>query len=99
MLGYDDKRAFFRMMMNSPCTLSVQGDPSVSRITAVCRDISATGMSFEMDEKVDIGTEMEVAIESTNSQISSLSALVRVVRIFEETDGNHVVGAEVLKMM
>lgn len=99
MLGYDDKRAFFRMMMNSPCVLSVKGQGAGQRITAVCRDISATGMSFELDEQVEIGSEMEVAIESTSSQISSLSALVRVVRIIEETDGNLLVGAEVIKMM
>lgn len=99
MLGYDDKRAFFRMMMNSPCTLFVKDNNATQRYSAVCKDISATGMSFELDEMLDIGTEMEVAIESTSTQISSLSAIVRIVRAFEERDGNFVVGAEVLKMM
>jgi len=99
MLGYDDKRAFFRMMMNSPCTLLVNDAGGKSKISAVCRDISATGMSFEVSESLPEGAEIEVNIESTSTQISSLRALVRMVRQFEETDGNYVVGTEVIKMM
>lgn len=99
MLGYDDKRAFFRMMMNSPCTLFVNDNGASSRISALCRDISATGMSFEVSEALPVGAEMEVNIESTSTQISSLCALVKIVRQFEESDGNYVVGSEVVKMM
>lgn len=99
MLGYDDKRAFFRMMMNSACTITVSNIDSRQKYSALCRDISATGMSFELDELLDIGTEMEVAIESTSDSISSLAAIVKVVRAYEQRDGNFVVGAEVIKMM
>ena len=99
MLGYDDKRAFFRMMMNSPCTLVVSGEAGRNKLSAVCRDISATGMSFEVSEALNVGDEMEVSIESNSAQISSLCALVRIVRQFEESDGNYVIGTEVVKMM
>ena len=99
MLGYDDKRAFFRMMMNSPCTLLVSDEGANSKVSALCRDISATGMSFEVSDALTVGAEMEVNIESTSTQISSLCALVKVVRQYEETDGNYLVGAEVIKMM
>lgn len=99
MLGYDDKRAFFRMMMNSPCTLIVSDTGTGSKISALCRDISATGMSFEVPEALPEGSEMEIHIESTSTQISSLSALVKVVRQYEQSDGNYLVGTEVIKMM
>lgn len=99
MLGYDDKRAFFRMLMNSPCTLLVNDDGGINKVSAVCRDISATGMSFEVDQELTIGDEMEVAIESTSTTISSLSAIVKIVRQYEESDGCFVVGTEVIKMM
>jgi hypothetical protein len=56
-------------------------------------------MSFEVSESLPADVEMEVNIESTSTQISSLHALVKVVRQFEENDGNYVVGAEVIKMM
>lgn len=99
MLGYDDKRAFFRMMMNSPCILFVNDNGTMSRVSALCRDISATGMSFEVDQALVIGAEMEVSIESTSTQISSLSAIVKIVRQYEGSDGNYIVGTEVVKMM
>lgn len=99
MLGYDDKRAFFRMMMNSPCEINLRDDESSRGLSAVCRDISATGMSFELDEPIEMGAEVEVAIESTNSQIASLSALAKVVRSYQLEDGNYVVGVEILQMM
>ena len=50
MLGYDDKRNFFRMMVNSPCQLQITDDESSRTMQAMCRDISATGMSLEVDE-------------------------------------------------
>ena len=99
MLGYDDKRAFFRMMMNSPCTLNINDESAGSKISALCRDISATGMSFEVTEALPAGAEMEVNIETTSAQISSLCALVKIVRQIEESDGNYLVGTEVIKMM
>jgi hypothetical protein len=47
----------------------------------VCKDISATGMSFEIEESsVEMGTKVNVYIESTNSQIPSLTADTKVVR-------------------
>ena len=98
MLGHDDKRAFFRMILNSPCELRIRGDDSGATISAICKDISAVGMSLELSEPVSIGTEMDVAIESSNSQFSSLSALVKVVRAFEQDEGNQVVGVEIIKM-
>ena len=51
MLGYDDKRNFFRMMLNSPCELVVSDEESTRTLQAVCKDISATGMSFEVEEE------------------------------------------------
>ena len=49
MLGYDDKRNFFRMMVNSPCQLQITDDESSRTMQALCKDISATGMSLEVD--------------------------------------------------
>lgn len=99
MLGYDDKRAFFRMMMNSPCTLLVNDAGTMQKVSATCRDISATGMSFEVPQALQIGSEMEVNIESTSSQISSLCAIVKIVRQYEESESIFVVGTEVVQMM
>ncbi|WP_421134385.1 PilZ domain-containing protein [Alteromonas sp. A079] len=99
MLGYDDKRNFFRMMVNSPCQLEVTDDESSRTMQAMCKDISATGMSLEVDEpSIEIGTQVSVAIESSSSQIPSLAALATVVRCEPDTDSSCVVGVEITEM-
>ncbi|WP_166422890.1 PilZ domain-containing protein [Paraglaciecola sp. 20A4] len=99
MLGYNDKRNFFRMMVNSACEIVVNDDESSRTLPAVCKDISATGMSFEVDEhSVEIGTMVDVYIESTNSQIPSLSAKARVVRSECSEDKTCVIGVEITEM-
>jgi len=92
MLGYDDKRNFFRMMVNSPCQLQITDDES-------SRDISATGMSLEVDEpSIEVGTQVSVAIESSSSQIPSLAALATVVRCEPESESSCIIGVEISQM-
>lgn len=99
MLGYDDKRNFFRMMVNSPCQLQIIDDESSRILQAVCKDISATGMSLEVDESsIEIGAEVSVSIDSTSPQIPSLSAVATVVRCVPESDTSCVVGVEITEM-
>ncbi|WP_420935821.1 PilZ domain-containing protein [Alteromonas sp. A081] len=99
MLGYDDKRNFFRMMVNSPCQLQVTDDESSRTMQAMCRDISATGMSLEVDEPaIEVGTRISVAIESSSSQIPSLAALANVVRCEPATDASCIIGVEITQM-
>ncbi|MDP5029421.1 MAG: PilZ domain-containing protein [Paraglaciecola sp.] len=99
MLGYDDKRNFFRMMINSPCEIVVSDDESTRSLQTVCKDISATGMSFELDESsLEIGTFVNVHIASTSSQIPSLSASARVVRCEANGENSCVIGVEIIEM-
>ena len=99
MLQYDDKRNFFRMMLNSACEIQVIDDESSRSLQAVCKDISATGMSFEVEEQsIELGTKVEVSIESTSSQIPSLSAKAKVVRCDKNTENSCVIGVEILEM-
>ncbi|MFT4995381.1 MAG: c-di-GMP-binding flagellar brake protein YcgR [Paraglaciecola sp.] len=99
MVGYDDKRKFFRMMVNSTCELVVNDDESSRSIQAVCKDISATGMSFEVeDESIELGTQVEVYIESISAQIPSLSASAKVVRCESDITNTCIVGVEITEM-
>jgi hypothetical protein len=66
---------------------------------AMCRDISATGMSLEVDEPaIEVGTQISVAIESSSSQIPSLAAIANVVRCEPETDASCIIGVEITQM-
>jgi hypothetical protein len=99
MLGYDDKRNFFRMMVNSVCELKIKEDESTRTAQAVCKDISASGMSFELEESaVELGTLINVYIESTNSQIPSLTADTKVVRCDSVDDNSCSIGVEIIEM-
>ena len=99
MLGYDDKRNFYRMMVNSPCQVSLVEHPSTQLMNAVCRDISATGMSIELESKgLENGTLLEITIESNNDQIPSLVAKAKVVRCDLLADESCLVGVEISEM-
>lgn len=99
MIGYDDKRNFFRMMVNSACELVVNDDESSRSVQAVCKDISATGMSFEVEEEsIELGTQVEVHIESTSAQVPSLCASAKVVRFESGTGNTCVIGVEITEM-
>lgn len=99
MLSYDDKRNFYRMMVNSPCQVSKLDQPSSPTINAVCKDISATGMSLELDaNEVDVGAMLEISIESNSEQIPSLIAKAKVVRCDNQDDDACLVGVEINEM-
>ena len=99
MIGYDDKRKFYRMMINSPCKLSLMDAPTSASLQAICRDISATGMLLEVEHNnLSLGTKVQVQIESSNEQFPSLSATATVVRV-EPADNNVcVLGVEIIDM-
>jgi ABC-type hemin transport system substrate-binding protein len=99
MIGYDDKRNFFRMMVNSTCELVITDEESSRSVQAVCKDISAIGMSLEIEEEsIELGTQVEVNIESTSAQIPSLSASAKVVRCESGTANTCIIGVEITEM-
>jgi c-di-GMP-binding flagellar brake protein YcgR len=99
MLGYDDKRNFYRMMVNSPCQVILVEQPSKPAISAICRDISATGMSLEVETtEIETGALMEITIDSNNDQIPSLIAKAKVIRSDEHGENMMLVGVEISEM-
>ena len=99
MLGYEDKRNFYRMMVNSPCEVRLQEQPSMTNISAVCRDISATGMSLELDiPSLELGSLVDITIESNSEQLATLEAKAKVVRCEAGEDNTCLVGVEISEM-
>ncbi|MFT6777494.1 MAG: c-di-GMP-binding flagellar brake protein YcgR [Paraglaciecola sp.] len=88
MTFHENKRQFLRTMVNSECNLKIMAADSSRSLRAVCKDISATGMSIDIHEKsVKTGTKVKVHIKSTNSLFPSLTADTKVVHC-EEVDVN-----------
>ena len=99
MVGYDDKRNFYRMMVNSPCQVEQLGQASSNLLTAVCRDISATGMSIEMESTAfAVGTNLQITVDSNNDQIPSLVATAKVVRCEKQENDVYYIGVEISEM-
>jgi len=95
MKGYDDKRNFYRMMLNSEVSVTVIDDEVNANITATCRDLSATGMAFEMDHPLSLSTHVRVKVDSPSSQVQSLDVSGRVVRIEEESANCYLIGISI----
>ena len=99
MLGYDDKRNFYRMMVNSPCQVKMLEEPSKQSLCAICRDISATGMSLEIETaELGLGALLEITIDSSNDQIPSLVVKAKVIRSDEHSESAILVGVEISEM-
>jgi c-di-GMP-binding flagellar brake protein YcgR len=92
MLSRNDKRHFFRMMVNANVQILINDPESGREITGICRDLSATGMAVEIDEPLEMGTLLHLRLESTNSSIDSLDAHAKVIRCSQESEDLYQIG-------
>jgi len=92
MINFDDKRDFYRMMLNSEVNVTVIDDEANTDLTATCRDLSATGMAIEMAQPLAMSTHVKIKLDSASHQVQSLDMRGKVVRIDEEGDGCYLIG-------
>lgn len=95
MVNPQDKRAHYRMLINSPCMLQVHTELGVEEIQARCYDISANGVLVEgTNVAFSISDEVRLFIEPSNRSLSPLHAVGRVVRIDLSNPSLHRVALE-----
>lgn len=94
---HEDKRSFFRMMINADLSVTLLDDEAGRVIDGVCRDLSATGMAIELDEPLEIGVHCRIRLDSTNVAIPPLDAIVRVHRCSAESDNAYIIGTEIVE--
>ncbi|TPH14437.1 PilZ domain-containing protein [Litorilituus lipolyticus] len=92
MNSFDDKRNFYRMMLNTEVVLTILDDEVNSQVSATCRDLSATGMAVEMEHPLEISTHVRVKVDSASSQVQALDVSGKVVRIEEESKDCYLIG-------
>ena len=86
-------------LVNSPCEVTLLDQPTTTSLSAVCRDISATGMSLELDlPSLEVGTLMDITIESQSEQLPTLEAKAKVIRCENSDDNTCLVGVEISEM-
>ncbi|RGP39509.1 PilZ domain-containing protein [Colwellia ponticola] len=92
MKGFEDKRDFYRMMLNSEVAVTVIDEEINTHMSATCRDLSATGMAFEIDHPLALSTQVNVKVDSAGSQIQALDVSGRVVRVEQESNNCYLIG-------
>lgn len=95
MKNFDDKRDFYRMMLNSEVVVTIIDDEANSQIIATCRDLSATGMAIEMEHPLELSTYVKIKLDSASDLVQALDIRGKVVRIEEECEGCYLVGISI----
>ncbi|MFB0980258.1 MAG: PilZ domain-containing protein [Alteromonadaceae bacterium] len=98
MVNFDDKRDFYRMMLNSDVTVTIIDDEANSEILATCRDLSATGMAIEMTHPLELNTNVKVSLRSANNNVQPLDVSGKIVRVTEEGNECYLVGINIAEI-
>lgn len=98
MLSVDDKRSFYRMMVNKDVTVTILDDEANSQMSAICRDLSATGMAIESSHPIELNTNVRVKIDAGTLSVPPLDAVGKIVRCVEESEENFLVGIEIVDL-
>ena len=98
MANYDDKRNFYRMMLNSEVTLTIIDDEANSKALVTCRDLSATGIAIEMQHPLDINTAVRISVQSVNNAVQPLNATGKVVRVTEDSPNCYLIGVNITEI-
>lgn len=72
---YSEKRDFIRMRVDADVVLIHEGD----QVSAVCIDLSSSGMQVEAPRSFKVGDRLYVSIDSEHSALSGLEAETEVV--------------------
>ncbi len=92
MIDFDDKRNFYRMMLNSEVEVTVIDAEANSQFTATCRDLSASGMAIEIPHPLALGTKVQVKVKSATNNVQSLDTKGKVVRVDEQSSDCYLIG-------
>lgn len=98
MVNFDDKRNFYRMMLNSEVSVTIIDDEANSTVLATCRDLSATGMAIEMSHPIELNTNVRVSVESSGDAVLPLDVKGKVVRVTEEGNERYLVGINIAEI-
>lgn len=93
-VDYSEKRDFIRMRIDAEVQL-LQADQVIS---AVCIDLSSTGMQVQAPQRFQVGDRLEVRIDSDHTALAGLHASTEVVWIADQPGGQQKFGLRILAM-
>lgn len=80
--NYQEKRDFLRMKIETAVELVLEQQTAVH---GICHDLSGGGMSVSADTAVQVGTQIEVTIQSNYGHKPMFKALTQVQRVQAQT--------------
>lgn len=92
---YAEKRDFIRMQVNAKIELKIVATGESK--TAICKDLSGMGMLLQLEQSLDIGTEVETALPSHSPEFPTFRTTARVVRS-DKSEGAYLVGLEIVRI-
>ncbi|QBF27630.1 PilZ domain-containing protein [Pseudomonas tructae] len=93
-MDHSEKRDFIRMRVDADVSLIHQGQV----ISAVCLDLSSSGMQVQAPRRFQVGDSLEVHIDSDHPALQGLKASTEVVWIADQSDGGQKLGLRILSM-
>ncbi|EZP30417.1 PilZ domain-containing protein [Pseudomonas sp. RIT288] len=91
---YSEKRDFIRMRVDADVVLIHEGD----EVSAVCIDLSSSGMQVQTPRQFAVGDRLSVRIDSEHAALSGLEAETEVVWVKAEDGDSQKLGLTILKM-
>ncbi|HEX4548367.1 PilZ domain-containing protein [Pseudomonas sp.] len=91
---YSEKRDFIRMRVDADVVLIHEGD----EISAVCIDLSSSGMQVQAPRQFAVGDRLSVRIDSDHAALSGLQADTEVVWVKAQDGDSQKLGLTILKM-
>lgn len=87
-----EKRVFQRMIIDKPVTIISEN----SSYNGVCKDLSANGMSVELDKKlIAVGAQVNINLGASDARVPPLEATAKVVRSTDSEDSSkEILGLE-----
>ncbi|WP_324727203.1 PilZ domain-containing protein [Pseudomonas chlororaphis] len=91
---YSEKRDYIRMRVDAEVTLIHQGQV----ISAVCIDLSSSGIQVRAPRSFKVGDQLSVRIDSDHAALRGLEADTEVVWVTELEGNGQKLGLTILKM-
>ncbi|SFM19462.1 PilZ domain-containing protein [Marinobacter zhejiangensis] len=94
MKDYSEKRDFHRMRINTEIQVT---DDQGRQFSALCKDLSGTGMLLHLPDPMDEGSEIHTLMPSPNDQFPAFETISKVLRCSPEGDG-YLIGLSIIKV-
>ena len=99
MINLDENRNYFRMMMNATVEIKILDEDVERAVYGTCRDLSATGLSIEVNQPIEVGTSINCKIDNVGMEPIVQLIQATITRCVQHDTGVFIVGAEVIEQM